>query len=338
MSIAPPALSFFCELETQPLHDLFARPEVVEFLQDSQATLCLGILDLSEARARVVQDLNAAGVSVTAWLLLPRDQGYWLNLDNASQAAERYAQFSAWSREYGLHWSRIGLDIEPDFQTMKLMTTNRLAAVQRLFRQYADRQRLARGKQAYHALVEQMHTDGYTVETYQIPLIIDERMAHSKLVQRFAGLVDLPEADREILMLYSSFTRPWGQGILWSYGPFAQGIGLGITGQGMEQEAALEVRPMNWAELETDLLLARQHCHNLYIFSLEGCVQQNFLPLLRKLAWEKPVQVPYAAARQSEDIRGLFRRLLWLLERPAMILFGLAMLVSGVVFVWRKRR
>lgn len=338
MSVVAPALSFFCELETQPLADLLARPEVVEYLQDSHATLCLGILDLSEKRARVIQDLNLAGIPVTAWLLLPKDQGYWFNLDNASQAAARYEQFKTWTREYGLHWAHIGLDIEPDFRTMKLITTNHLAAMQRLIRQYADRERLARGTQAYHALIEQIHQDGYTVETYQIPLVIDERMAHSKLVQRLAGLVDLPEADHEILMLYSSFTRPWGQGILWSYGPFAQSIGLGITGKGMEQETALEVRPMNWTELETDLLLARRHSNNLYIFSLEGCAQQDFLPLLRKFSWDKPVEVPYTAARQAENMRAVFRRALWLLERPAVFLFGLALLVSGLAYLWRRQR
>src|SRR5690349_3965161 len=120
-----PDLTLACELESQPLQELFARPEVIDFLQATHSTVSLGILDLSEQRAAVVKYLNQSEVPVTAWLLLPKDQGYWFNLDNYPQALARYESFKRWSDEHGLQWARIGLDIEPDLREMKTITAHR---------------------------------------------------------------------------------------------------------------------------------------------------------------------------------------------------------------------
>ncbi len=58
-----------------------------------KASVSLGIIDFSQERASVVSRLNQADIPVEAWLLLPKDQGYWFNLDNASQTITRYAGF-----------------------------------------------------------------------------------------------------------------------------------------------------------------------------------------------------------------------------------------------------
>src|SRR5512142_1814849 len=273
-----PDLTYACELAAQPLQQLFANPEVLSFLQETQAALALGIIDLSPERAEVVRRLNEAGVPVTAWLLLPKDQGYWFNLDNHPQAVARYSQFKTWTQENGLRWARIGLDIEPDIRILQVLISHPWNGGKQFLRNVLNTPRLSRGARAYHALIRQIHADGYPVETYQFPFIIDERQAHSSTLQRLAGLVDLPESDREVLMLYSSYMRPWGQGALWSYAPRAQGIGVGITGGGVEMEGVLDTRPLNWPELQTDLLLARKQSEYIFIFSLEGCIEQNFLP------------------------------------------------------------
>jgi hypothetical protein len=332
-----PDLTYFCELEAQPLLKLFNAPEIVPFLQSTQAGVSLGILDLSAERAEVVRRLNDAGVPVSAWLLLPKDQGYWFNLDNYPQATARYDQFQAWSQANGLHWASIGLDIEPDFRAMQTFKTNRLAALQQLMQTTFNRGRYAQGRRAYSALIRQIHADGYLVETYQVPLIIDERKARSQVIQRMAGVVDLPESDREVLMLYSSYLRPWGQGILWSYGAQAQGVGVGVTGGGVDMEGVLDTRPLNWAELQTDLRLSYQRSDHIYVFSLEGCVRQNFLPQLCSFDWSQPVQIPYDAALRAESYRSVFQRGLWFAARPAWLLFGMALAVSAVTFITRRR-
>jgi hypothetical protein len=333
-----PQLTYFCELEPQPLQALFADPQVIPFLADTRASVGLGILDLSDERAGVVRALNQAGIPVTAWLLLPKDQGYWFNLDNAPQAAQRYDQFKAWSARNGLQWSRIGMDIEPDLRAIQLIFTDRLAGIRRLVGQAFARERLASGRRAYQELVRRVQADGNTVEAYHFPFLIDERIARSNVLQRLAGLVDLQEADHEVFMLYSSFMRPWGQGLLWSYAPQTEIIGVGSTGGGVELDAVANVSPLNWAELQTDLLLASQHASSIYIFSLEGCVRQDFIQRLREFDWQQPVLVPYKAAQRVENVRQTFRRGLWLLERPAWILFGLALIISLVTLYTRRKK
>jgi len=112
-------LTFACELETDELQELFADAAVVDTLVELGAGVSLGLLDLSAERAALVRRLNDTGVPVTAWLLLPKEQGYWFNADNATQATARYVEFKAWTAKHGLRWAGIGVDIEPDFAEMQ---------------------------------------------------------------------------------------------------------------------------------------------------------------------------------------------------------------------------
>ena len=59
------------------------------------------------------------------------------------------------------------------------------------------------------------------------------------------GVVDV-SADREILMLYSSFLGKLGAGALWSYARDAQAAGIGSTGGGVETGPALPT--LGWDE------------------------------------------------------------------------------------------
>jgi hypothetical protein len=333
----PLHLTYFCELPSDSLTQLFADPAVIDFLSATQAGVSLGILDLSPERAEVVRRLNRAGVPVSAWLLLPRDQGYWFNLDNAPEAAQRYDEFILWTAQNDLSWQRIGVDIEPDMRSIQMLTTQPREGVKRLLSGALNTPRLVNGTRIYRELVEHIHADGYAVEAYHIPFIVDERKAGTKLLPRLLGLVDVPGIDLEVFMLYSSFTRPWGDGALWSYAPYAGGIGIGSTGGGVDVAGADKVTPLNWSELQTDLLLASRHSENMYIFSLEGCVRQGFLPRLCDFDWQQPVQIPYDAAQKVEDARRKAGYALWVIARPAVMLFGAALLVSAITLVTRRR-
>ena len=310
-----PVLTFFCELENNPLQKLFETSELIPELKTLNAHVSLGILDLSPERADIVRRLNRENIPVHAWLLLPKDQGYWFNLDNVDQAYHRYEQFQAWSREYDLQWEAIGLDIEPDYRVIEYLRHGTWYGAWYLARQAFNRRRGSYGRQAYQLLVNRIHRDGYQVESYQIPLIVDERRAHSSLIQRLLGIVDLT-VDREVLMLYSSFVRPMGDGYLWSYAFDAQAIGVGSTGGGVDLEGVANTRPLSWAELQRDLLLAYQHTNYIYIFSLEGCVHQGFLPLIREMDWQQKPALPLRAAEKIEHWRRWGRRALWGLSHP----------------------
>jgi hypothetical protein len=296
-----PHLTFFCELDPQPLQELFSSPTLVRQLQQLNACVSLGLIDLSPQRAEIVRFLNQQGIPVSAWLLLSKDVGYWCNLDNAQQALDRYHDFKSWSENESLTWNRIGLDIEPDLKALQILAKNKRKGIQQ-FLQKANRRRFENGKRVYGTLLEEIHQDGYLVESYQFPFIVDERKARSHLVQRLTGVLDLP-VDREVLMLYSSFYPGIGPGMLCSYGKTAQGIGLGSTGGGVTMEGLANPNPLNGSQFQRDLLLAARASHWLYIFSLEGCVLQEFLEKLIDFDWNQEPKRPEAEINQVEWAR-----------------------------------
>jgi len=102
---------------------------------------------------------------------------------------------------------------------------------QRFFslRKYAHLEREARD------LIARIRDDGYAVETYQFPTVIEERRANSTLLARLFGLPAL-DADREVLMLYSSMFDRAGEAILWSYAREIDAVGVGSTGGGVSIE------------------------------------------------------------------------------------------------------
>lgn len=326
----PPKLTFFCELEAEPLERLFSDPKVVNYLKTLNAQVSLGLLDLSERRAESVRRLNAEQIPVTAWLLLPKEQGYWFNLDNASHSASRYAAFKDWSAEHGLQWAGIGLDIEPDIQLIQQLLRDRLTGLKRLVKKALDGQRLQKATREYRALVAQIRHDGYLVESYQFPLILDERDAGSTILQRVGGLVDL-EVDREVFMLYTSFLRPHGAAVLWEYARHADGVGIGNTGGGVEIAGVQQPDYLSWQEFERDLRLACQHTEHLYIFSLEGCVNQGFLPGLVDFDWHQRAPIPTDQLSRVRRFRRLAHVVLWTASRPWIILIAVA-------FFWLCRR
>ncbi|MFP2925576.1 hypothetical protein ACLESO_10225 [Pyxidicoccus sp. 3LG] len=305
----PHLLTFFCELRSQPLRELFATPGVIEDLLALRAGVSLGLLDLSPERAEVVKRLNREGIPVTAWLLLPEDEGYWFHARNLAQAAARYDAFRAWTAEHGLRWHSVGLDIEPDIRELRRVLERGWRALPDLLPRLKRAGRIREARDGYQALVERIRADGHRVDTYQFPFIVDERQSRSTLVQRLSGVLDLP-ADREVLMLYTSFVRPHGPALLWSYGPGAPSIAVGITGGGVELPGVHAVPPLDWAEFSRDLRLAVRWTHDLHVFSLEGCVRQGFLSRLRTFDWDAPVDPPSVKARRVDAVRRAARLVL----------------------------
>jgi hypothetical protein len=185
---------------------------------------------------------------------------------------------------------------------------------------------------AYQELVDRIRADGWTVENYQFPLIAEERLAGSTLLQRLA-LVDVA-TDREIWMIYSSFMRTLGPGFIESYGPTAASIGVGTTGGGPDVPGSPQLPSLSWEELARDLRLARRWCDQILIHSLEGCVRQGFLPRLRSFDWSL---LPAAPPRSwpATGLRRLLLATLWTSAHPWIALgiaaasYGLARLPSA---------
>ncbi len=321
-----PELTFFTELDSDRLTNLFDNRFVIDDLRALKAGVSVGILDLSPQRAAVIQKLNRYEIPVIGWLLLPKDQGYWFNLENYPFAIARYEAFKAWTKQYDLKWVGVGLDIEPDFLEAEAFKKRQFKVLQPALKRLFDKANYHQGALAYRGLVDQIHADGWQMEGYEMVTMQDDRKAHSTAIQRLMGLVDLP-VDRSVLMLYSSFARPNGHKLLQAYLPETDSVGIGVTGGGVEMEGLSDIPFMNWEEFSTDLRLAWQAGKPMHVFSLEGCVEQGWLERLNTFEWTKAVESP--DTRVVKLGRGVLQTIAWLIERPLVALLAIGGVLGG---------
>jgi len=329
-----PTLTFFCELENRPLADLFNGHQVINDLKTIDANLSLGLIDLSEQRAQVVKKLNRAGIPVTAWILLPKEHGYWTNLDSIEETVAQYNAFKIWKDKFKLDFAAIGLDIEPKLDFLSSFMRNPLSQIPNLIKRLFEGQRYRNAEISLRALIHVIHGDGYAVEAYQFPTVVDERKSRSNTIAKTLGLPALP-VDREVLMLYSSFFPKFSDSILWSYAQESRAVGVGSTGGGVEIEGFPPLRTMRWIDLKRDLLLASQHAKHLYIFSLEGCVNNQYMDRLIDLDWSTKVIPPIRSAMGISLIRKVGQTFLWALSHPLEVMLGL--IVGKEVFTYLER-
>lgn len=316
----PARLTFFTELEQDPLTALFSAHGVVDQLVALKAGVSMGILDFCDERAQVVRQLNARGVPVIAWQLLPKEKGYWYHLNNASDAVERYRQFREWSLREDLKWDAIGIDIEPDINEIQQLLTGRFRTLSTLTGRIWNKKQFAGACAVYRSLVERMRADGYPVHSYEIFFMSDERKVGSTFLSRLFGLADVP-ADKRVAMLYSSYFRPVGVGVLAVYARTADAAAVGTTGGGVELEGLSPRRPMTWEELSRDLRIANRCCHgDVHIFSLEGCVEQGHLERLGDLDWTRNAACPRHWSVLLGITRALVLGMLWLFARPRYLI------------------
>jgi len=329
----PPHLVFACELDLASLQALFANPSVIADLRSLDAGVALGAGDLSDGRAGVVRRLNAAGIPVEAWLDLPTEQGYYINASNEPAAAARFAAFQKWTAANGLHWAAIGLDVEPNIQEFAALQNGKFRLAATLLGRYFDLRRVRRAREAYAALIRRMQSQGYVVETCQFFLIVDERDAHTTLLERLFGLVDV-RGNREALMLYSSFNHAMDPALVWAYGPRAQAIVVGITKSNPPTDARFP--PLDWEEFSRDLRVAAHFSPTVGVFDLEGCLQQGFLPRLKSMNWNQPVTIPASALRKANLMRSRIQIVLWIGSN--LPYFSLAILLGIAGWIWRRKR
>lgn len=306
------SLTFFSELGGDALLRLTEDARVVTALQRAGAALALAMVDFSDARRRAAQRLQDADVRLTAWLVLERSQGYWLNADNLPDARRRYHALRDWLRASGVAIEAVGLDIEPPIEDATALLHRGSPALWALLRRRRSLATHERARQGYAELVREIRADGFAVETYQLPLLLDERATGSSVLQRTLGLVDVA-ADREVLMLYRSLLpAPLGDWLVAAYGPEAEAIAVGITGGGVPFVLeTLGPRLLRGPRLVQELRRARRYTDRLYVFSLEGCVQQGELEALCATAVEPAAPEPLAefAGRLSRRAIGALLRL-----------------------------
>ncbi len=311
-----PHLTFFCELPDEQLGRTFADPEVIKSLLALGARVSLAITDLSTTRAAAVRFLNEAGIPVVAWLLLPEADGYWFSSKNAALARQRWRDVLAWTHTEELRWDGVGLDAEVDMRDVELLAADGRSRLKFLLSRLGARSEMRRARDQYRQLVDEVRDAKIPAEHYLIPILFDEHAAGSTLVQWLTGIVDMP-ADRHVPMLYTSLFRKFGgPGVLASYAEGARSIAVGSTGGGVTVAGFDQIRPLDWKELSRDLLLARRFSDDLFVFSLEGCVEQGFLEPLVEFDWDAEVRLP---AGRTDAVNRFRRRLGVILKCEAMV-------------------
>ena len=330
-----PALFFACcDHGIVAADQLFSLPAVIPTLEKLHATLVVAVSDFSPERAQLVRRLNEAGIPLIAWVELP-GEGTYVNAGNTEQSRAAFSEFEQWSQQNGLHWRGVGLDIEPNFQEFARLRGHPWTLARLLMRRYFDRSRVMRARDAYGHLIGDLRARGYFVQTYQLPFIVAERREHSTLLERLLGIVDV-RGDQEALMVYTSYAPEVGAGMIWTLGPQAQALAVGVT-EG-DPTAGPRGVPLDWQDFSRDLIVAAHFSSTVGVYNLEGCVKQGFLDRLQTMDWGQTVLIPPTMVRRARWMSRAARGAIWVGTWLPAIFSVFIVLLAGTWFWWRRRR
>ena len=333
-----PRLSFFNEQESRELETLFADSTLIPALKGLGAEVRMGMLDLSPERAGVLRALNKAEIPVVAWLLLPKEQGYWFHSGNAAEAMARYREIRDWARAQGIAFAGIGIDLELDMQDLELFRTHKLKLLARVVGRLYDREDFLRAREDYRMLIEEVRRDGYPIESYYVPFIRYETEEGRTALQQATGFMDL-ETDKDIPMLYTSFMgNPYGTLKVLAIDEGLKQVAIGSTGGGFDPT----LPSMSWDDLAYDLRVASRTAEEIHIFCLEAAVEKGFLPRLAGFDFTAPVaEHPEQVTAVESQVKTVMR-ISALLSHPTLLMGGLlivlALLAWGLIGLFRRLR
>ena len=327
--VSPQLFFACCNRGAGETESLFADPDVISSLQKLRAGVAVGTDDLSPSRAQIVKRLNEAGIPVVAGLELSGDQGYYMNSGNAPQAAARFAAFQQWTARYGLRWSAVGLDIEPDIRLFDDLQHHRLRLASVLFIHYFEFTKMRRAREAYESLIHRIQSQGYRVLTYQLPLILAERKAHLTVLERILGIVDV-RGDDEVIMIFSGLNQAIGAAMIWTLGPKSQSIAvLGTDAPG---------HPLSWNDFSRDLVVASHFSHVIGVFNLEGAERLGFLSRLEAMDWNQPATISAQSLVGARRLQRIAVIVLWLIEFLPLIAPAILLAIAWIGIRWWMRR
>ncbi len=210
-----------------------------------------------------------------------------------------------------------------------------MRAIKNTWRRHLHENLLKQASLSYRKLAVEINDDGYSLETYHFPFILEDQKSNPGFNHGLGGMVDVP-VDREVLMLYSSLFQEERKRLMWSYADNAQAIGIGITAKSKILKTLQAPKPLTWDEFAKDLLLAKQHCKAVYVFNLEGCVEQGFLPRLVTFNWNNQVTKP--KTKTIKQVRKGFSLFLWLIKGPLILIARVGGFISGIIGFGKKKK
>lgn len=314
---------------------LFADPATVAALRNLHAQVAVAIADFSPERTQIVRMLNQQQIPVIAGLMLQTKDGPYFDADDATEAPGQFAAFEKWTQQNGLRWTAVGLDIEPNYGALAALKNHPWRLFTTVIPDSFDAKRMESAQEVYSALIQQIQSQGYPVETYTLPYGPIERDLHTTVLDRLLGTVDV-QGNENDLMIYTSYARPVGPAIILDLGPSAQGIVVGVT-DGLAPTGT-GFGPLNWDEFSSDLLVASHFAHHIGVYNLEGCVRQGFLPRLETMNWGAAVVIPAASVSRADRHVMAFGMALWIAAHLVYLAAGALLLMILLVWRWRVRR
>jgi hypothetical protein len=331
-----PRLIFYSELEAEPLLALLADPATLALLRRHGGTLAVALREFGPRQVDLLRQLADLSLAVIVWLQADQGGGR-LNLQNYPQALSGYRRFRAWAGGHDLAIAGVGLDMRPPIEALEQVYEQGISGALSLIWRGRENALYPAAKAAYLDLVAEIRGGGYETHVFQLPQVLDDRLAGSNLAQRAFNVVDL-RADVEVLLAYSvlPFDRApidLGGGLIVAYGNAADAIAVGGIDTGPAQAPP-------WNLLRRDLLLAAQHTDTIYLFRLEQCAAQGLLPHLRELDWRSPTGPWRRRAALLVTSRALLVAWLFQLRFGPMVLGWMGWLVAALLLFqrWRQRR
>ena len=324
-------ISFFNELKSPELVELFKDTNLIPNLQAIHGEIRMGTLDLTPERAGIVKKLNEAGVPVVAWVVLSEEDGYFSNSINADLSKKRYQEIKDWADKNQLKLKAIGFDFEIDMNDLKLAKSSPIKLVYKMFtRLYEDDNNLKSAKLKYDTLMAQVKADGYAVEGYYFPFITDEVANGTTSIQKMARFIPY-KTGNDIPMLYSSLNGN-GDGMLKLYGAdiHLYATGLGSTGGGIDTSGLL-----TYDRLVHDMNVAFKTVKEVHIFSLEGAVKSGMLSQLLSYQYDSTVAYNQNEIEGSISVQKKVKLISTILSYPTLVLLTILLIISLFILIIR---
>jgi hypothetical protein len=327
-----PGYIFFTELPSIDLDALVQNDKVLELLQRYKAGICMGLVDLNDERANIVRELNQANIPVIAGILVSEDAGYWANVSNARVTAEKYGQVRLWAIDHGLVFDAVGIHCLPHINLFRSWVKKDIGSMFRSLSGFFKPWQFNKAKSIYQDLAAQIKADGYRLESFVPSFVYDERIVKSRLLKTLLGIVDIP-SDREILILQANTIQAHNLGLIWSYGRETSSFGIRST-DSVTWSAETDPEPIKWSDFKKSVHHAWYWSNTIYIYSLEGCIQQDIFDKIFSIKLDDLILEPKQLIERIDRSRISLQALLWgVTYLPLLIFMGIV-----AIFLFRYHR
>jgi hypothetical protein len=167
----------------------------------------------SPALASLLAACRSRNIAVRAWIVLPKDQGYWPGETNLDAFGAAVDSFLAWVHDDALAVSWFTFDLEPDWtytqsmaKTMNDATNpHRIDDFIALIKPHVDQTKFAASQAKLSAIVDRVHAAGLRAHAVTYPMVVDGmKLGNTYLEDGFDIPVSNIAWDEVSLMVYRS--------------------------------------------------------------------------------------------------------------------------------------